>query len=393
MKRMLWIMLMMSCGATFISSLFPVYGKHYQLSSMEITILFAVYAVFLLPTLLIVGAKGSSWGLKRVLRVSILISIASTLLFIVSQNVWMLYASRILEGIAYGAFTGTASAFLLKQTSHNKVSTAIKLSGATINVGFGLGPAISGLVVQYLHFQPLRLPFWFLLVMLLSSLIFLEMLPKIEDSQSQKLAKAKISLGVPENIRSQFFSFIALPSFTFFMLGGIVFSLIPSFVKNVIQTDNLSIAGLFILMLLGVGSLMQFFPWVQNPVTRMRLGLVLLGMGPWIIVISGQSANIFLLCIGMLIQGIGAGWSFQVSLRFAGQLPKPEERPRVISALYLCAYAGFIVPPIGVGVLTRFFSLNNSLIILSSLAAIIIIYMLIYSIKFNHYYQKLQHNR
>ncbi|WP_235550893.1 hypothetical protein [Paenibacillus sp. Soil787] len=62
MKRMLWVILMMSCGATYISSLFPVYGKHYQLSSLEITILFAVYAAILLPTLLVVGAKGSTWG-------------------------------------------------------------------------------------------------------------------------------------------------------------------------------------------------------------------------------------------------------------------------------------------------------------------------------------------
>jgi MFS family permease len=384
MKRMLWIVLLMSCGATYISSLFPVYGKHYQLSSLEITILFAVYAAILLPTLLIVGAKGNSWGLKRVLRISIWISIASTLLFLVSQNVWMLYAARVLEGIAYGAFTGTATAFLLKQTSSNKISTAIKFSGVIVNLGFGMGPAISGLVVQYVGVQPLRMPFWVLLVMLLISLVLLELLPKLEDSQ--KPAKAKISLGIPDNIRSHFFSFIGLPAFTFFMLGGIVLSLIPSFVKNVIHSSNLSLAGLLMLMLLGVGGLMQFFPWVQNPVTRMRIGIVFLAIGPWITVYSGQKESIFLLWTGMLIQGIGAGWSFQSALKFAGQLPKPEERPRVISAFYLCAYAGFIIPPIGVGVLTQFFSLNFSLVVLNSVAALIVIYILVYSVKFKRYY-------
>lgn len=384
MKRMLWIVLMMSCGATYISSLFPVYGKHFEMSSLEITILFAVYAAVLLPTLLIVGAKGNSWGLKRVLRISIWISIVSTLLFLVSQNVWMLYTARILEGIAYGAFTGTATAFLLKQTSSNKISTAIKFSGVIVNLGFGMGPAISGLVVQYVEVQPLRMPFWFLLVMLVISLVLLELLPKLEDSQ--KPAKTKISLGIPDNIRSHFFSFIGLPAFTFFMLGGIVLSLIPSFVKNVIHSSNLSIAGLLMLMLLSVGGLMQFFPWVQNPVMRMRIGIVSLAIGPWIIVLSGQQESIFLLCIGMLIQGIGAGWTFQAALRFAGQLPKPEERPRVISAFYLCAYAGFIIPPIGVGVLTQFFSLNFSLVVLNSVAVLIVIYVLIYSVKFKRYY-------
>ncbi|MGQ7889157.1 MFS transporter [Paenibacillus sp. WC2504] len=388
MKRMLWVVLMMSCGATFISSLFPLYGEHYRLSSLEITILFAVYAAILLPTLLVVGARGSAWGLKRVLRFSIWISIASTLLFIGSFNVWMLYAARILEGIAYGAFTGTASAFLLKQTSHDKVSTAIKLSGVTVTIGFGLGPAIAGLVVQYLHFEPLRLPYWILLVMLLSSLVFLEILPKHEDSQTQKPAKTKISLGVPVNIRSHFWSFIGLPIFTVFTLNGIVFSLIPSFAKNVIYTANLSISGLLILLLLGGGALMQFFPWPRNPVTRMCLGILFLAIGSWVIVYSGQTASLNLLWIGIFIQAIGGGWTFQVSLRLASQLPKPEERPRVISAFYLCAYAGFIVPPVSVGVLTQFFSLNFSLVLLNLFAALIVIYVLIYSVRFNRYYSK-----
>jgi MFS family permease len=389
MKKMLWVVLMMSCGATFISSLFPLYGEHFRLNSLEITILFAVYAAMLLPTLLVVGARGSAWGLKRVLRYSIWISIASTLLFIVSSNVMMLYGARILEGIAYGAFTGTASAFLLKQTAQNKVGTAIKLSGIIVNIGFGLGPAISGLIIQYVHMMPLRLPYWFLLVMLVSSLVVLEILPNHEETQSQKRVKAKISLGVPNNIRSQFWSFVGLPIFTVFTLGGIVFSLIPSFVKNVIHTNNLSISGLLILVLLGGGAFMQFFPWPRNPVTRMRLGILALIMGSWIIVFSGQQGSLFLLWAGILIQAIGAGWTFQVALRFASQLPKPEERPRVISAFYFSAYSGFIVPPIGVGVLTQFFSLNFSLVLLNLFAALIVIYVLMYSVKFNHYYSRI----
>lgn len=386
MKKMLWVFLMMSCGATYISSLFPVYGSYYQMSNLEITLLFAIYAVILVPTLLIVGAKGSAWGLKKVLRISIWLSIVSTLLFIVSHNIWMLFLARVLEGIAYGAFTGTATAFLLKQTAQSQLNTAIKFSGVTVNIGFGMGPAISGLILQYVQAQPLQMPFWFLLAMLLSSLVFLEILPEPEDSQ--KPSNTRITLGVPDDIRSHFISFIGLPAFTFFMLGGVVFSVIPSFVKNIIHSSNLSIAGLLVFMLLGVAALMQFFPWLQNPVKRMRIGIVLLGVGPWIIVFSGQTGNLLLLSLGMLIQGIGAGWTFQAALRFAGQLPKPEERPRVISAFYLCAYTGFIIPPIGVGILTRFISMNLSLIILNSVALLIVIYVLIYSVKFNHYYSK-----
>ncbi|PAE40351.1 MFS transporter [Bacillus sp. 7884-1] len=388
MKRMLWVILMMSCCATFISSLFPLYSEYYQLSNLQITILFAIYAAFLIPTLLIVGARGSDWGLKRVVRFSILISILSTLIFIMSHAVWMLYVARILEGIAYGAFTGTASVFLLKQTPHDKVSTTLKLSGITVNIGFGLGPAISGLIVQYVHFQPLHLPYWFLLIMLLISLVFLELLPKQEEDQGKKQSKIKISLGVPNDIRSHFWSMIGLPIFTAFTLCGIVLSLIPSFTKNVVHTDNLSISGMLILLLLGGGALVQLFPWPRNHISRMRMGILLLTIGSWVIVFSGHTAILFLLWTGIFILAIGAGWTFQVALRLAGELPKPADRARVITAFYLCAYTGFIGPVVGVGVLTQFFTLNLSLIVLNLLAGLIAIYVLCYSVKFNTSYSK-----
>ncbi|UNJ81072.1 MFS transporter [Metabacillus dongyingensis] len=383
MKRMLLVSLLMSSGATFITPLFPLYSETYQLNSLQITILFAIYAAFLLPTLLVTGNKGSTWGLKRVVRSSIWISIISTLCFLGSIDDWMLYVARLLEGIAYGAFTGTAVAFLMKQTPPNKVSTALKLSGVTILVGFGLGPAIAGLILQYLQLQPLRLPFWILLALLIISLIILETIPKDVVSLEQIRVKTKITLGVPSNIRSHFWSMVGLPIFTVFTIQGIAFSLIPTFVKNVIHTSNLSVSGLIIFVLLSGAALAQFIPWPSHPVTRIRLGTLLLAIGSWIIVSSGFTSSLPLLWTGIFIQAIGGGWTFQTALRFAGQLPEPEARPRVISAFYFCAYSGFIVPVIGVGALTQFFNLNLSLIVLNLFAALIVVYVLMYSVKFN----------
>ncbi|GIP28853.1 MFS transporter [Paenibacillus sp. J23TS9] len=389
MKRMLWVILMMSVGATFTSPLFPLYQEHYQLSSLQITILFAVYALFLLPSLLIVGSRGSRWGLKRVLRISIWISIAATILFMGSQQAWLVYAARILEGIAYGTFTGTAVAFLLQQSPKGQAKKAITLSGITVSVGFGLGPALTGLVIQYVHVMPLRVPFWFLTLLLVSAWAALETL-KDHDFEAQKsrdeTAPAPISLGVPADIRRHFWSFSALPIFTLFTLNGIILSLIPSFVKSVIHTTNLSVSGLLILLLLGGGALMQLLPWVKYPVTRLRIGIVLLAIGAWLVVFSGSTGSIILLWIGVLVQAIGSGWTFQISLQLAGELPNPEERPKVITSFYLAGYSGFIVPIVGTGILTYFFDLHVSLIVLNILASLLVLYMLAYSVRFARYY-------
>lgn len=391
MKRMLWVILMMSIGTTFTSPLFPLYQEHYRLSSLQITVLFAVYALFLLPSLLISGSRGSGWGLKRVLRFSMWLSIIATLVFMGSQQAWLVYAARILEGIAYGIFTGTSVAFLLQQTPKEQTGKALMLSGMTVSVGFGLGPAITGLVIQYLHLMPLRVPFWILTLFLLSGLITLETLKDRDFEARKQLAKtppAPISLGVPDDIRRPFWSFSALPIFTLFTLNGIILSLIPSFVKGVLHSSNLSVSGLLILLLLGGGALLQLLPFVKHPVHRLRAGIALLSLGAWLVVFSGSTGSIGLLWAGVLIQALGSGWTFQVSLRLAGELPNPEARSKVVSTFYFAGYSGFIVPVVGTGVLTYFFDMNVSLIVLNILASLLVVYMLAYSVKFARYYAK-----
>ncbi|WP_219838120.1 MFS transporter [Paenibacillus sp. R14(2021)] len=389
MKKMLWVIFMMSTGTSFTSPLFPLYQEQYRLSSLQITILFAMYAVLLLPTLLIVGSRGSGWGLKRVLRISILLSILATLLFMASQQAWLVYGARMLEGIAYGSFTGTAVAFLLKQTSKEKAGKAILLSGMAVSVGFGLGPALAGLVIEYLHLMPLRAPFWLLTVLLLSAWFGLETLQD-EDFQARKerrrAATASISLGVSNDIKPHFWSFSALPVFTLFTLNGTILSLIPSFVKNVIHTSNLAVSGLLILLLMGGGTMMQMLPLFKQPVVRLRIGIALLACGAWLVVLSGTSGSISLMWIGVLVQALGSGWTFQMSLRLAGELPNASERPKVITTYYFAGYIGFIVPIVGVGLLSYLFDLYVSLIVLNVLASLVVLYMLGYSVRFARYY-------
>lgn len=387
MKKMLWVIFMMSTGTSFTAPLFPLYQEQYRLSSLQITILFAMYAIFLLPTLLIVGSRGSGWGLKRVLRISILLSILATLLFMASHQAWLVYGARMLEGIAYGSFTGTAVAFLLKHTSKEKTGKAILLSGMAVSVGFGLGPALAGLIIEYLHLMPLRAPFWLLTVLLLSAWVSLETLQD-EDFQARKERRraTSISLGVSNDIKPHFWSFSALPVFTLFTLNGTVLSLIPSFVKNVIHTSNLAVSGLLILLLMGGGTMMQMLPWFKQPVVRLRIGIALLACGAWLVVLSGTSGSISLMWIGVLVQALGSGWTFQISLRLAGELPNASERPKVITTYYFAGYIGFIVPIVGVGLLSYLFDLYVSLIVLNVLASMVVLYILGYSVRFARYY-------
>lgn len=190
-----------------------------------------------------------------------------------------------------------------------------------------------------------------------------------------RAASASISLRVSTDIKPHFWSFSAVPIFTLFTLNGTVLSLIPSFVKNVIHTSNLAVSGLLILLLMGGGTMMQMRPSFKHPVVRLRVGIALLVCGAWLIVLAGTLESISLMWMGVLIQAFGSGWTFQISLRLAGELPNASERPKVITTFYFAGYIGFIVPIVGVGLLSYLFNLYVSLIVLNVLASLIVLYM------------------
>ncbi|ASS67393.1 MULTISPECIES: MFS transporter [unclassified Paenibacillus] len=420
MKRMLGILIIMSLVATSVSSLFPLFHRDYGLNSLELTLLFASYAAVLLPVLLLTGVRAASWGHKRVIRAGIWLSIGSSLLFMLSADAWMLYAARMVEGAAYGLFTGTATPFLLRHTPSSRTGKAILLSGMTVSLGFGIGPAITGLFAQYASVMPSRLPYALFIVLLLACAAVLETLHSHEEenkaiqaapnpdrdgatganlraipaadaagalgAEGKSRERRGALLGVPASIGRHFWTMSALSGFTIFTLNGIVLSLIPMFVTNVLHSSNLSISGLLVLLLLGGGALTQLIPLPLNPVVRLRSGLLILAAGAWTVVLSGHEGSLSLLWLGVGLQALGSGWSFQASLRFAGELPRPADRPRVITTYYLAAYSGFIVPMAGLGVLSYAFGMSTAMVVLNILGLLLVLYAAFYSVGFKREY-------
>ncbi|WP_227793602.1 MFS transporter [Paenibacillus guangzhouensis] len=388
---MLFIILMMSLVATAVSPLFPLYRTQYGLSNLELTLLFASYAVVLLPVLLVTGAHGAFWGLKKVIRIAIWTSIVASILFLANGAAWMLYAARMLEGAAYGLFTGVAVPYLLRRVSPRLTAKAILLSGIIVSFGFGLGPAISGLITEYVPAFSSRLPYFFFVILLFISAAVIETLP--HEKRKEDETAGSLSIGVSPRISRNFWMMAALPAFTLFTLNGIVLSLIPTFVVSVLKSTNLSISGLLALLLLGGGALIQLLPSPSHPVIRLRAGLVILAAGAWMVMFSGQLSSLLLLWIGVALQALGTGWVFQVSLRLAGELPEAKDRPRVITTYYFAAYSGFIVPIGGLGLLSNLFGMNMAMAVLDTAGMLMILLIIGYSLRFKPLYHALHDNR
>src|SRR5947199_3599498 len=164
-------------GTTLPTPLYVLYQEQYQFPSVLITVIYAVYPLGVLAALLVFGRVSDHFGRRPVLFAALLLACASTLLFVVAQNVAMLLAGRFLSGLGAGLLTGTATAGLAELEPTGSQQGAARVATAANMGGLGLGPLVAGLFAQ-LAPAPTRLVFVVYLLFLVVALLLVTVLPE-----------------------------------------------------------------------------------------------------------------------------------------------------------------------------------------------------------------------
>ena len=103
-----WLVLM--AGANVAAPLYAVYATRYGFSSFVLTAIFTVYAVVLVPTLLIFGRVSDRYGRRPVMLAGVLAGAAGLIVFAAARDTAWLFAARALQGLAVGIVSGAATA-------------------------------------------------------------------------------------------------------------------------------------------------------------------------------------------------------------------------------------------------------------------------------------------
>src|SRR6202030_2261955 len=143
-------------GFGMIIPILPLYAQRFQATEWQIGILLASYSFMQFLASPVLGWLSDRYGRKPVLLCSLVGSAAGYLLMANAASLAILFAARILAGIA-GASVGTASAYIADITPPEDRSKRIGLIGAAFGIGFVLGPAIGGILSNF----SVIAPFWF----------------------------------------------------------------------------------------------------------------------------------------------------------------------------------------------------------------------------------------
>lgn len=140
-------------GFSLILPFLPFFAQDYGASPLVVGLIFASFSFFQFFSAPIMGRLSDFYGRKPMLILSQLSTFAGFIILGLSTNLWMIFASRIVDGL-FGSNWTIAQAYLSDISTREERSQAFGLSGMAFGFGFLIGPAMGGYLSQYGYHIP-----------------------------------------------------------------------------------------------------------------------------------------------------------------------------------------------------------------------------------------------
>jgi predicted MFS family arabinose efflux permease len=349
---------------TAASPLYRVYQEQFRFSAITLTLLFMVYIVVLLVTLLFAGSLSDYVGRRPVVLAGLVPGAAAFVLFPLAHGVGLLFAARALLGVAVALITGAAAASLHDLRPHG--SAAPLLSGVAPAGGAALGAIGASALAQYAP-APTRLVWWILLGAFAAGALAVLAMAEPGTPRPGVLSPLRPQVSVPRPARSAFIA--AVPCLVgLWALVGFYFSLGPSLVAQLLHSGNLLWGGVALLLLGGMGAAASGALVKADPSRVMLAGCIVLSVGALVTFAAIETGTPAALFLGTAVAGLGFGPAFMGAYRATVVLVPSGQRAGLITAIYIVSYVALGTAVIG-GVTTTVYGLHATALVYSVVVA------------------------
>ena len=133
-------------GLSIIIPLLPLFAARFGATPFTIGVLQATYPMMQFIGAPVLGRLSDRFGRKPILIISQFGTFAGFILLGFSNTLWLLFISRIIDGLS-GANLSTAQSAITDSTTEKTRTQGLGLIGAAFGVGFILGPIIAYIVL------------------------------------------------------------------------------------------------------------------------------------------------------------------------------------------------------------------------------------------------------
>lgn len=339
-----FVLLCFFAASSAPTPLYHLYQQAWGFSSALLTVIFAVYALSLLATLLVFGSLSDYLGRRPVIFIGLLLEIVSMLLFIAATDVSWLIVARVLQGVATGIATSALGAAMLDSDAQR----GPLLNSITPMFGMALGALGTSALVEYAPL-PMGLAYGLLLAAFVGQAVYLLWVAETVTPQPGVLKTLRPRLAVPAQARGTLL--LVLPAdIAAWALGGFFLSLAPSLLTAATGSTSVLNGGFAVAALTISGAISIHNLRLRAPRLALLVGCSFLAVGVSVILAAVNLGWLWLFFTGAVVAGIGFGASFLGALRLLLPLAHAHERGALMAAFLALSYLAFCIPALLAGV-------------------------------------------
>jgi len=343
------ILFLFFAAAAAPSPLLPLLLKQWQFQPWLLTFAFAVYALAILLALLVVGRLSDHIGRRPVILMATALELASMILFLVADNIWLFVIARTLQGLATGAATGAISAAIADFAGERRARLTATLGSVGPLAGLAAGAVFAGAIAEY-RADPKPVIFAVLAVLFAIGLAGVAV---VRESSSQRPGAAGSlvpRVAVPHAARRAFWKAVPIAA-AVWMAGGFYLSVIGETARDLLAITDEFDTSLLIAGLSGTGAITVVISQRLRARTGATIGVLLIALGMLSGIVAIQAGSAVLLILGTVISGAGFGMAFAGAVGLVIPHARAHERGELFSAIYVVNYLAFGLPAIAAGLL------------------------------------------
>jgi MFS family permease len=335
-----------------------------------------IYVIGTLVARLIMGKQIELIGRKQVLRYSAIFYLLTTISYLFTPTIGILFIVRFLNGLAYGCISTATNTIVTAYIPDNQKGKGINYYGLSTSLAAALGPFLGMLLLNLTTFNFI---IWvtIILVLIVTICCFLFPVNNITLSDSQIKVLKSFSINGFIEKKALFISTIAF-------IMGISYSTVITFLSSYSKSLNLTVAGSFFFVVYalivtitrpGMGQLFDSKgeKYVMYPsYLFLTIGLIILGF----------ASNSFILLLSGAIIGFGYGTFMSNGQAISLKLATEDRIGISLSTYFIGLDLGLGVGPYIMGIIKSHISYQN-LYLLASILPILCLLAYLSSTKRN----------
>lgn len=367
----------LSIGAMLASSsaltpFYPSLEHSLDITSLGVSLVFAIYAVSLLAALLVAGSLSDHVGRRSIISIGLVTLAIGALTVSAVDTAPALFAARALQGTATGVLTPAFSALLLDAASPLRPGRGSLVNAIMPGIGLALGTLMGGVALTLIA-SALSVTFRVLAGLYLALGVVVWLLPETSPRRTGAIRSLVPQVSIPRPVRRLFL--ISAPALiASWATGGLFLSLGPSIIAESLHSDSSFVQGAVVALLPAAGAVAVVALCRLSPRVISIIGTSSLAVGTALALLALSTGSLLGYILAVIITGAGFGVSFYGVVGTLAPTSPVEKRAGLFAAIYVTSYLSFGVPTVAAGFLASATSIPLTVavygILITALAAV-----------------------